>query len=125
MFVFFKTAFKTATEPKVFVFVGDKQCGKSSLIHKLLDIQLNSSESIKETVALDFKYANKTHEDWKTRVHSYELGGGRVLANLLQAPLTATNLTSIASVCIVLDLSKPGNCVESLSFWMKAVRECC
>ena len=107
----------------MFLFVGDKQTGKSSLIHKLLDIQLNSSETIKETIALDFKYANKTHEDWKTRVNTYELGGGRVLGNLLQAPLSPNNLNSIATICIVLDLSKPGNTIESLLFWLKTVKD--
>ena len=63
--------------------MGDKQSGKSSLIHKALEIQINSNETIKETVALDFKYANRTNEDWKVRINTYELGGGRVLSNLL------------------------------------------
>jgi hypothetical protein len=59
----------------------------------------------------------------KTRVNAYELGGGRILSNLLQAPLSFGNLNSLASVCIVLDLSKPGNCLESLMFWMEEVKK--
>ena len=30
--------FKKTNQTQVFLFIGDKQCGKSSLIHKLLDI---------------------------------------------------------------------------------------
>jgi hypothetical protein len=44
---------------------------------------MSSSESIKETVALDFKYGSKKIDDKKVRLHSYELGGGRIQANML------------------------------------------
>jgi hypothetical protein len=65
--------------------VGDKKSGKSNLILKFLDIQMSSSEPIKETVALDFKYGTKKMDEKKVRCQAYELGGGRVLANMLQA----------------------------------------
>ena len=84
---------------------------------------MNSQDQIKETIALDFKFGVKTFEDWKQKVNTYELGGGRVLSNLLGAALSPSNLKNIASVCIVLDLSKPGNCVESLLFWLAEVRK--
>ena len=102
----------------MFVFCGDKKVGKTNLIYKLLDIQVNSQDQIKETIALDYKYGTKTFEDHKTKVNTYELGGGRVLSNLLQSPLCTSNLINIASICIVIDLSKPGNCIDSLLFWM-------
>lgn len=70
---------------KTFVFVGDKKVGKTSLVNKLLDI--DAGAQIKETVALDYKHASKNYEDWKVRINTYELGGGRTLADLLQAPL--------------------------------------
>ena len=50
------------------MFVGDKKSGKSNLILKFLDIQMSSSEAIKETVALDFKYGVKKMDDKKTRI---------------------------------------------------------
>jgi len=109
----------------VFVFVGDKKSGKSNLILKFLDIQMSGSEPVKETAALDFKYGSKKIDDKKVRIHSYELGGGRVLASMLQAAINANSLERIGSICIVLDLSKPGNCVESLLFWLSSVREHC
>lgn len=89
---------------KIFVFVGDKKCGKTNLIMKLLEIQAND---IKETIALDFKYADKQKEDKKIRVNTYEIGGGRQLSNLLSAPLSVQNIHKIGSICIVIDLSKP------------------
>ena len=71
---------------------------------------MSSSEDIKETAALDFKYGTKKRDEQKVRIQSYELGGGRVLANMLQAALR--NVDTVASICIVIDLSKPGNCVD-------------
>jgi GTPase SAR1 family protein len=38
---------------RTFVFVGDKQSGKSSLVAKLLDEQVK--EDVKETTALDYR----------------------------------------------------------------------
>ena len=52
----------------MFVFVGDKKSGKSNLILKFLDIQMSSSESVKETAALDFKYGNKKMDEKNTRI---------------------------------------------------------
>jgi GTPase SAR1 family protein len=70
-----------ADDIKTFIFCGDKQTGKSNLIYKLLDISVNTE--IKETIACDFKYGNKTYEDLKQKVNTYELGGGRANSNLL------------------------------------------
>lgn len=74
-------------------------------------------------MALQYKFGNSTFEDYKTKVITYELGGGRVLSNLLQSPLSVNNLINVASICIVIDLSKPGNCIESLLFWITEVKK--
>jgi hypothetical protein len=42
---------------------------------------------------------------------------------MLQAPLSAKNVPDIASLCICVDLSKPGNVIDSLLFWLNAARE--
>jgi hypothetical protein len=47
------------------------------------------------------------------------------LASMLTAAVNPQSLDRIGSICIVLDLSKPGNCVESLIFWLSAVKEHC
>jgi hypothetical protein len=44
---------------------------------------MSSSEAVKETAALDFKYGVKKMDEKKTRIQSYELGGGRVLSSML------------------------------------------
>ena len=98
---------------KVFIFVGDKQVGKSSLINKLL----NKSMDDRETIALDFKSGTLAKEDYEVKINTYEIGGGRTLSNLLQAPLSMGNLDQVATICIVLDLSKPQTCIESLTYW--------
>ena len=41
------------------------------------------------------------------------------------APLNPSNLSSIATIFIVLDLSKPGNCIDSLTFWLQEVQKLC
>jgi len=74
---------KPSNQSQTFIFVGDKQVGKSSLINKVLDIQLSQNSAPKETIGLDYKFAAKSHEEWKTKVNTYELGGGRILSNLL------------------------------------------
>ena len=48
-------------QQKTFVFCGDKKSGKSNLILKFLEIQMN--EDVKETTALDFRFGNKKREE--------------------------------------------------------------
>jgi len=100
--------------------VGEKQCGKTSLIAKFLDQQVK--DDMEETTALEFKSGLKMSGDKKVKTNVYELGGGRNFANLLEAALVGSNIAS-TTVCIVLDLTKPGNTVDSLLFWLKAIRE--
>ena len=50
------------------------------------------------------------------------IGGGRILSNLLQAPINEFNIPSIA-ICITIDLSTPGNSVDSLLYWLNVSKE--
>lgn len=74
------------------------------------------------TNALDFKYGKKTKDDKQTKFNIYELGGGRTLSNMLSAILNERSIQN-STVCIVVDLSKPANSVDSVLFWLNAVRE--
>ena len=104
------------------MFVGDKQSGKSSLVAKLLDEQVK--DDMKETTALDFRFGTRIKEEKKQKINIYELGGGRTLAQLLQAPINAQVVASgQLVVCIVIDLSNPGASVENLLFWLATIRE--
>lgn len=107
---------------KTFVFVGDKQSGKSSLIAKLLDEP--AKDDMKETTALDFRFGTKVREEKKQKINIYELGGGRTLAQLLHAPINAFSVSSgTLVICIVLDLANPGASVDTLLFWLATIRE--
>ena len=75
-----------------------------------------------ETTALEFKSGLKLSGDKKVKTNVYELGGGRNFANLLEAALSSGNIAN-TTVCIVLDLTKPGNTIESLLFWLNSVKE--
>lgn len=96
--------------------------GKSSLIAKLLDEPLK--DDMKETTALDFRYGTRIKDEKKQKLNIYELGGGRTLASLLQAPLNSYALASgNLIICIVIDLANPGASVDTLLFWIATIRE--
>ena len=57
--------------------MGDKETGKTNLVLKMLDIQLNQSSQITSTVAIDYKFGTSHFQDIQARVNTYELGGGR------------------------------------------------
>jgi GTPase SAR1 family protein len=104
------------------VFVGDKQSGKSSLIARLLDEPVK--DDLKETTALDFRFGTRVREEKNQKLNIYELGGGRTLSSLLQAPINAYSLASgTLVVCIVIDLANPGVSVDTLLFWLANLRE--
>jgi GTPase SAR1 family protein len=48
---------------RTFVFVGDKQGGKTSLVSKLLDEPVK--EDVKETTALDYRFGTRVREEKK------------------------------------------------------------
>ena len=54
------------------VFVGEKSCGKSSLIAKFLDEPVK--DDMRETTALDFRYGTRIKDEKKQKVNIYELG---------------------------------------------------
>ena len=75
-----------------------------------------------ETTALEFKSGLKMYNDKKVKTNVYELGGGRNFANLLESALQGGSLAN-TTVCIVVDLTKPGNTIESALFWLNCVRD--
>ena len=54
------------------IFVGEKHCGKSSLIGKFLDEPIK--DQMKETAGLEFKFGIRYKDDRKQKVSIYELG---------------------------------------------------
>eukprot|EP00826_Nyctotherus_ovalis_P004481 TRINITY_DN10978_c0_g1_i12.p1 TRINITY_DN10978_c0_g1~~TRINITY_DN10978_c0_g1_i12.p1 ORF type:complete len:154 (+),score=59.84 TRINITY_DN10978_c0_g1_i12:25-462(+) len=58
----------------------------------------------------------------KELAHLYEIGGGRAFADLIQIPAGPSHYENTAMM-IVLDLSKLGALLDSLTFWLEAVRK--
>ena len=90
------------------------------MINKFLELTVK--DEMAETTALEFKSGLKLQGDKKVKTNVYELGGGRNFANLLEAAFCGGNIAN-TTVCIVLDLTKPGITVASLLFWLNAVKE--
>jgi dynein light intermediate chain 2 len=79
-------------------------------------------EPTKPTYAMEYSFAKRNTNTRKEVVHFYEVGGGRELTNLLVTPMTRENYKYISYV-IVVDLSKPSTIMESLNYWISAIRE--
>lgn len=78
-------------------------------------------EEMPTTTALEFKSGSKQKDDKSVKVNVYELGGGRVLSNLLSTVFLGNSIDSI-TIVLALDLSKPGNSIENLLFWLHTIK---
>ena len=106
------------------LFVGDSQCGKTTLIQGFL--KPTASKEPKATFALEYSFARRKHPTNpnapKSVSHIWELGGDIYEPSLLDVPLSLRNLNS-ASVVICIDLSKAQNSFASLTRWIELIRE--
>lgn len=98
---------------RTLLIVGERKAGKSSIIQNFL-LQ-NNEEAPKATVALEYKFARSTSD---SVAHIYELGGGRLLSNLINFPITEETLGNLI-VIIALDLSIPYKVLDSLLYWLQ------
>ena len=121
----------TAPEPgrqTYILFVGDKQCGKTTAQNYFL--QPSKDDTPKPTVAMDYTYGRRSssnNSSQKDIAHIWELGGGKKLADLIKVPMTLERFLNF-HVVICIDLSKPSKCFDSLKTWMeiinKRIEEC-
>jgi len=105
---------------RIGVFLGEKSCGKSTLINLLKGAQ--KEEVPKATYAMEYSFVKRTTNNRKEVVHFYELGGGKELAELVPVPLTKETYKNIVYIILV-DLSEPSTLMESLEYWLRKVRE--
>ncbi|OMJ85848.1 hypothetical protein SteCoe_12762 [Stentor coeruleus] len=98
---------------RTLLIVGERKAGKSSIVQNFL-LQ-NSEEAPKATVALEYKFARSTSD---SVAHIYELGGGRLLSNLINFPITEETLENLILI-IALDLSIPYKVLDSLLYWFQ------
>jgi hypothetical protein len=82
----------------------------------------NPKEDLPTTTALEFAYHVKTKDEKRTTLNAYEIGGGRLLSSMLKTCLSSDRILE-TTICICIDLSRAGNTIESLNFWLEQVRE--
>lgn len=95
--------------------VGERKAGKSSIIQSFL-LQ-TTEEAPKATVALEYRFARSTSDGI---AHIYELGGGRLLSNLINFPVNSETINDLVIV-IALDLSSPYKVLDSLLYWLNVL----
>ncbi|KAJ8248318.1 hypothetical protein GJAV_G00240720 [Gymnothorax javanicus] len=85
-------------------FMGSKAGGKTTIMLRCLD----RDEPPKPTLALEYTFGRRArgHNTPKDIAHFWELGGGTLLSDLIQIPITAQNVRAL-SVVLVVDLSNP------------------
>lgn len=116
----------TAPEPgrqTYILFVGDKQCGKTTAQNYFL--QPSKDDTPKPTVAMDYTYGRRSssnNSSQKDIAHIWELGGGKKLADLIKVPMTLERFLNF-HVVICIDLSKPSKCFDSLKTWMEIINK--
>ncbi|KAL5036476.1 hypothetical protein BDV3_005158 [Batrachochytrium dendrobatidis] len=91
--------------------VGSKGSGKSSMILGFLD----RDETPSPSVALEYTFGRRTRgvNSTKDVVHIWELAGGIYLSDLLEIPITESNI-HVSTFLIVLDLSNPSTILDTL-----------
>eukprot|EP01147_Barroeca_monosierra_P010425 gene10425-2556_t len=106
-------------EERTLLFVGSQQGGKSTLILHFLDREVTT----KPTIALEYTFGRKArgHDLVKDVAHLWELGGGTSLSSLVDTPINAATLKSLA-VVLVLDLSSPEKIWETAEELLSGVR---
>ena len=101
------------------IVVGSKGSGKSSLILGFV----NKADAPKPTTALEYKYARFSSKEGSRVIiaNIWELAGDTQLAQLLDVVLSPPRLAR-SQVVIVADLSKPGDVLRTVTYWLDAVR---
>lgn len=101
------------------IVIGEKGVGKTTIIASLTGEEVKAER--KPTAGLDFKYSTKKLDSKKVVGNFQEIGGGRLLADLLETPLSAAKLNETI-VIIAIDMSQPDTALHHLDFWVKKVK---
>jgi dynein light intermediate chain 2, cytosolic len=107
-----------APSEKTAIVIGEKGSGKSTLISALTGEEVKGER--KPTAGMDYKYAIKKVEAKKIVGNFYEIGGGRLLADLIDTSLNAKKIKDSVFV-ITIDMSQPDTAMYYLDFWLKKV----
>ncbi|XP_064387281.1 cytoplasmic dynein 2 light intermediate chain 1-like isoform X2 [Halichondria panicea] len=109
----------TSDKDSTVFIVGAQNSGKTSIILTFLERE----EPPKPTTALDYTYGKRSKgaNIAKDVTHIWELGGGAILAKLVDIPITVETISNL-SVVIVVDLSKPEEIWTTLEVFLKQIR---
>eukprot|EP00163_Fabomonas_tropica_P004643 TRINITY_DN1408_c0_g1_i3.p1 TRINITY_DN1408_c0_g1~~TRINITY_DN1408_c0_g1_i3.p1 ORF type:complete len:395 (+),score=88.38 TRINITY_DN1408_c0_g1_i3:64-1185(+) len=105
------------------IFVGASSAGKTTLLGKLQ----GKDDKVKPTPVLEYVYIRRKDrytDAVKAVAHLWELGGGTQLSDLVKFPLNQ-EAVSTATIVLVLDLSKPQNCLAIAQFWFSTIQKIC
>jgi len=122
--IFAAIAAKASAAPPVedteLLLVGGKQAGKSTLIHNFL----MKDDTAKPTTALEYRFARRSTgtNNATTVANIWELGGGTQLSDLLKVVVLPERISRCV-VGITLDMSSPGEALETLTYWLAALRK--
>ena len=100
---------------KTAIVIGEKESGKSTLIGALTGEEAKAER--KPTAGMDYKFAIKKVESRKVVGNFHEIGGGRLLVDLLDTAIDEKRLQDIVLI-ITVDMSKPDTALHHLSYWI-------
>jgi dynein light intermediate chain 2 len=104
---------------KTAIVVGEKGCGKTTVIATLAGEEAKAER--KPTAGMDYKFSIKKAESSKIVGNFHEIGGGRLMSDLLKTALNPKKLSSTVLI-ICIDMSQPDTALIHLNFWIsKAV----
>ncbi|KAJ3044367.1 Cytoplasmic dynein 2 light intermediate chain 1 [Rhizophlyctis rosea] len=98
--------------------VGSKQSGKTSMVLRFLDRE----EAATPTVGLEYTFGRRTRgvNAVKDVTHIWELAGGTFLSDLIDIPITETNV-HMCTFVITLDLSDPPTLLPNLDHFITKI----
>ncbi|KAI8911722.1 hypothetical protein EDD86DRAFT_188570 [Gorgonomyces haynaldii] len=103
----------------VLLFVGAKQCGKTTVINRFLD----KEEQPNKTVALEYTFGRKSKNvnGLKDITHIWELAGGTMLSDIATIPITESNL-HLCTLFVCLDLSAPQDIPDIVEHFIEKIK---
>mmetsp|Transcript_30178 Transcript_30178/g.29670 ORF Transcript_30178/g.29670 Transcript_30178/m.29670 type:complete len:216 (+) Transcript_30178:7-654(+) len=105
---------------RIAIVIGEKGSGKSSLIAAMVGEDPKAER--KPTAGMDYKFSTKKIESKRVVGHYHEIGGGRLLSDLLKTALYPKKIQDIVLI-ITIDMSQPDTALHHLNYWLRKASE--